>query len=295
MISLAERWLWHSACKIAKDTFAELIAAITSTKERLEQRYRVIRRCVDGLEISLNARSAPHWDTMSEGWRMRAEVAVRRLNGRTAPTLLIKPILHHDAEDVSKSTLARLLEDATSIVMSVKLAEEDSIASGAEACFMIPESGSPQRIDVADDAVVAAPLVPPSASLAINAVPEGQPTKEIGTGSELLGTKSDDRDYYAIAEAAINSVRPPLLECGGSQRMLLLIGNEADRNRWEPVVRDAHSGSLTTILVTGMTPTLVCEAQKIKLSDVRSRVVSMIGGREDVLGRLHSRCDIDWS
>lgn len=295
MISLAERWLWRSACKIAKDTYAELVAAITSTKERLEQRHRVIRSCVDGLAISLNARNAPHWDMMGEGWQMRAEVAVRRLNGRTAPTMLIGPILHHDADDVSKGIMAQLLEDATSIVVSVKLAEGDAFASGAQDFSASTESGVPKWHEATGNAVDATSFVPPPASLTSGSVSEGQPTSETSTDSELLRAKGDDQDYHALAQAAINSVRPPLLECGGSQRMLLLIGNEADRNRWEPVVRDAHSGSLTTILVTGMTPTLVCEAQKIKLSDVRSRVISMIGGREDVLGRLHSRCDIAWS
>jgi len=113
--------------------------------------------------------------------------------------------------------------------------------------------------------------------------------------SELLGNDTDSRNHREMAEKAIKSAWPQLLECGGSQRMLLLVGTEADRERWDPIVREIHSGSLTTILVAGMTPTLVCEAQKIKLNDVRSRVISILGGREDVLGRLHSRCDVAWS
>jgi hypothetical protein len=48
-------------------------------------------------------------------------------------------------------------------------------------------------------------------------------------------------------------------------------------------------------LVKATATTLICEAQKIKLNDVRSRILAGIGGREDVLTKLHSRCDITWS
>jgi hypothetical protein len=119
--------------------------------------------------------------------------------------------------------------------------------------------------------------------------------KDTPSEGDSVDGQGEKRDYRAMAVAAIKSVRPQLLDCGGSQRMLLLVGNEADRERWEAAVSDAHGGSLTTILVPGMIPTLVCEAQKIKLADVRSRVISALGGREDVLGRLHSRCDVAWS
>jgi hypothetical protein len=294
MVALSERWLWRSACQIAGHTYSELIVAITATKDRLEQRYGALRRCVDGLTSALDTQCAPQWEAMSENWQLRAEAALRRLNGRSATSMLIAPILQRDY-DASNGTLVQLLEDATLIAKSMKLAEQDAIASGAEICSIISESGIPQWREVTSNDTTAAPATNPTNAFSNNAIADSQPAKDANAADVLSGNKGDSLDYCEIAEAAIKSVRPQLLDCGGSQRMLLLIGNEADRKRWEPVVRQAHSGSLTTILVAGMAPTLVCEAQKIKLSDVRSRMISTLGGREDVLGRLHSRCDVVWS
>jgi hypothetical protein len=300
MVLLSERWLWRSACQLAGNTYAEVMVAITATNDRLKQRYAAIRRCVDGLAISLNTQDSPPWDAMSENWQLRGEAAVRRLNGRVAPTMLIAAILQKDPGEASKGILVPLLADATSIVKSMRLAGDDAIARGAEACSTISDSGVPHWREVNGYDSDPSSSHSHNTSVASDIV-SGDPPMNVMMGvSESLGTESPGHETDAfndreMAEAAIKSVRPQLLECGGSQRMLLLVGNEVDRKRWEPIVRELHSGSLTTILVGGMTPTLVCEAQKIKLDDVRSRVISTLGGREDVLGRLHSRCDVAWS
>ncbi len=295
MVSLSERWLWRSACQLAGNTCAEVMVAITATKDRLKQRYAAIRRCVDGLATSLITQDSPTWDAMSENWQLRGEAALRRLNGRTAPTMLIAPILQKDAADPSKGILASLLADATSIVKAMKLAGEDAIARGGEVYSTISESGAAHWREVNGRDLDSRCTMSHNSSPASDSESDDQPMQDTPDNSELLGNDTDSRNHREMAEKAIKSAWPQLLECGGSQRMLLLVGTEADRERWDPIVREIHSGSLTTILVAGMTPTLVCEAQKIKLNDVRSRVISILGGREDVLGRLHSRCDVAWS
>ncbi|HBJ35409.1 MAG TPA: protein kinase [Planctomycetaceae bacterium] len=294
MIALSERWLWRSACQIAGHTYAELMVAITATKARLEQRQTAIRRCVDGLTTSLNAQNAPRWEAMSESWQLRAEAALRRLNGRTAPSMLLAPLLQRE-DEAAHGVLSQLLEDATSIVKLMKLAEEDAIASGAGACVTASEAGIPQWREASGNEATTVASVTNSDASTHDTLAENQPMKDSSSAGDLPGNKGNGIDYRQVALEAVKAVRPQLLDCGGSQRMLLLIGNEAECKRWEPVVREAHTGSLTTILVAGIAPTLVCEAQKIKLSDVRSRVISTLGGREDVLGRLHSRCDVVWS
>lgn len=294
MVALSERWLWRSACQIAGHTYAELLVAVAATKARLEQRHTAIRRCVDGLTIALTNQNAPQWGVMGANWQLRADAALRRLNGRTAPSMLIAPILQRD-DDVPNGILVQLLEDATLIATSMKLAEEDAIASGAEISSTISESGIPQWREVTGSDPIASSAITNGSALCNDTLVDSQSMKDTSAAGDQAGNKSERLDYRAMVEAAIQSVRPQLLDCGGSQRMLLLIGNETDRKRWDPVMRDVYTGPLTTILVAGMAPTLVCEAQKIKLSDVRSRVISTLGGREDVLGRLHSRCDITWS
>jgi len=280
MVSLSERWLWRSACQVAGHTYAELMVGLMATKERLEKRLATLRRGVDALTMSLNAQNAPQWEAMSIHWQKRAEAVVRRLNGRVAPTMLISPILQRDDEEASKGILVQLLEDAVSIVKAMKLSEQDGIAQW-------------QNLDSTESANLETLSV--CGTFSGDRVDTDESINDKPSEGDSGAGQSVTRDYRAMAVAAIKSVRPQLLDCGGSQRMLLLVGNDADRQRWEAAVCDAHVGSLTTILVPGMIPTLVCEAQKIKLTDVRSRVISALGGREDVLGRLHSRCDVVWS
>ncbi len=100
-------------------------------------------------------------------------------------------------------------------------------------------------------------------------------------------------DPVQIAEA-LDSVKPKLLQCGGYQRMLLIAGSEAEREVLEPRFREMHRGPITTAVVPGSAPMLVCEAQQIDLTDIYSRIITIGGGDEDVMARLASRNDIDW-
>lgn len=110
----------------------------------------------------------------------------------------------------------------------------------------------------------------------------------------IESVRREPSDYRALAATALAAVRPKLLECGGSQRLLLLVGSEDDRRLWATALADCHDGALTTVVVPGVPATLVCEAQGTKLADLKARVVAAVGGRDDVLARLHSRCDVSW-
>src|SRR6056297_1368368 len=96
-------------------------------------------------------------------------------------------------------------------------------------------------------------------------------------------------------ESALRAVRPSLLDCGGRQRLLLLVGNEAERRQLEQKTRDAHGGALTVVLIPGITPMLIHEAQQIRLDDVIGRLNMVAGGDRSVSSRLHCRADIDWA
>jgi hypothetical protein len=246
---------------------------------------------VDSLTTSLHLQQAPSWESMSSHWQAKADTAVRRLNGRTAPAMLIAPILKREPDDPATGILAQLLEDATSIVFSLKLSDEVAIARGGDACAATLDYNTQQYNDPASDDALARTTMSRTSAMDNDTVAD-RSTEITNSPSEIT---SDAAEYKKMVDAAIQTVHPQLLDCGGSQRMLLLVGNESQRNRWDPIVRQAHSGALTTIVVPGVTPTLVCEAQKIKLADVRARVVSVLGGRDDVLGRLHTRCDVTWS
>lgn len=283
MVFLSERWLWRSACQIAGQTYAELMVALATTKNRLQQRYLIIHRVLEGLKASLVTRNSPTWDEMDASWQLRAESAVRRLNGRNVAVALITPILKRDVDDKAKDILNQLLQDAISIATELQLADEPVAEGDAET------NPISNQLDF-----VAYREVLESRNTALQSL-SSLPMHSNQAAGDWFSSQGVNRGYKEAVETAIKAVHPPLLSCGGSQRMLLLVGDAKERERWEPIVRQVHGGSLTTIEIPGVAPKLVCEAQKIKLNDVRARVIATIGGRDDVLGRLHTRCDIAWS
>ncbi len=113
------------------------------------------------------------------------------------------------------------------------------------------------------------------------------------SGMSTLNEQLRWDDPAQIAEA-LDSVKPKLLQCGGYQRMLLIVGSEAERLGLEPRFREIHRGPLTTAVVPGSVPMLICEAQQIDLTDLCNRIITLGGGDEDVMARLASRNDIDW-
>lgn len=96
-------------------------------------------------------------------------------------------------------------------------------------------------------------------------------------------------------DQAVRAVRPALLVCGGQQRLLLLVGNEAERAALQSAVADAHGGTLSVAVVPGVSPMLVHEAQRIPLADLLSRLASILGGDQQISARLQTRSDIRWN
>jgi len=96
-------------------------------------------------------------------------------------------------------------------------------------------------------------------------------------------------------EAALKVAVPGLLQCGGRQRLLLLVGSDSEKERLEAKVAAAHQGSLTTVVIPGMTPVLIHEAQQIPVDEVLRRYETLTGGNTQVSKRLHARTDIHWN
>ncbi len=95
-------------------------------------------------------------------------------------------------------------------------------------------------------------------------------------------------------DQAVVAVKPALLEFGGQQRLILIVGTEQEREQFEPAVREVHDGSVTVVLIPGATPKLIHEARRIGLANVLSRMKMLNGDNARVTGRLSSRVDITW-
>ncbi len=300
LLAYRKHRLWNTACESAAGVYTQWLAAIQAMQDRANERIGMVERLAESLSASLAAHSAPSWDQMDEGWQRRADTAVHQLWHQLAPNLLIAPLTSQSAEPSPAIPLADLLEEAAGLARALQLADADAIAAGGEVERLPPAAVpitpslpvNPRSLLFTDEPDE---LSEEEAVIGLVAACEvGAPPPEVPS-APIQAIRRDDHDYQTLAATALEAVRPRLLECGGSQRLLLLVGSADERQLWDPVIREKHSGSLTTIVLPGVPATLVCEAQKIKLGDLKSRVVASLGGREDVLARLHSRCDIKWS
>ncbi|MEL7267040.1 MAG: tubulin-like doman-containing protein, partial [Planctomycetota bacterium] len=88
---------------------------------------------------------------------------------------------------------------------------------------------------------------------------------------------------------AIACIRPSLLQFGGWQRLLLLVSCESEMNSMRPAVEKAHDGIVSTIILQGVSPTLIFEAQQIQLNEILERWGAYLGGQASAATRLHAR------
>ena len=96
-------------------------------------------------------------------------------------------------------------------------------------------------------------------------------------------------------EAALQAVRPPLLHCGGKQRVYLICRDQAELAQMESQLPKDCQFSITKVVDRSAAPMLVHEAQQIKLSNVIEWLDTLTGDDGRISARLATRTDVDWS
>ncbi|QDV41279.1 Tubulin-like protein [Stieleria neptunia] len=97
------------------------------------------------------------------------------------------------------------------------------------------------------------------------------------------------------AESAFEAVRPPLLECGGKQRIYLICRDASEQTTLQSQIPGSKDVSLTSFQARASMPMLVHEARDIKLDNVLSWLDALTGDDGRISDRLATRCDLDWS
>jgi len=100
--------------------------------------------------------------------------------------------------------------------------------------------------------------------------------------------------FESVAEA-LRAARPILLVCGGRQRLVLLVGSDSEKEKLAAEVAENYGQAISVVVIPGISPTLIHEAQGVPLTDILSRLQISLGGESRVLGRLHARSDIRWN
>lgn len=315
LVVLAELWLWRSVCQAAGSACSEVLVGLMITREKIAAHAAQLADAAASLERSILARIDDVWANDDLDLQNGIARVADRLHRRFVADCLISPI----RDKVTLTSAADLVEsiriEAISIAKDVLAGGPNVNQPPAETAPGVecrPDSSEPFEISEQVDNPVQVDGQPVATdgdtesaddtrTLATGGqwpeVPSGESAERIAPAD---GPQSDtaveaiDRKEERLA-MAIAAARPLLLDCGGSQRMLLLVGHESERAEWEPMLQANLTGPLTTVVIPGMMSTLICEAQGIKLNDARSRIITSADGREDILARLHSRCDIAWS
>ena len=110
------------------------------------------------------------------------------------------------------------------------------------------------------------------------------------------------RDWESIkpmpvlsAASALDAVRPPLLDCGGKQRLYLVCRDKLEKEELLAQLSDSKDLAITTVLAPTTMPLLIHEAQAIELKGVLSWLDALTGDDGKISARLATRCDIDWA
>ena len=212
------------------------------------------------------------WDLMPEKLRSQFSPTVARLHETTVNQFLIRTLIDH-ASTIDPSAMVNHLHDMAVQLVESKMDENRALA---------PQNHRPDEFaDGTGTIAFATDSSRESEQLSQTAVPRHVHT--LRRGAETL-----------TVDEAIVAAKPALLEFGGQQRLILVVGTDREREQFEPQVRDAHDGSLTVAVIPGAEPKLIHEARRIQLASVLSRLKMLNGENAQVTGRLSSRTDITW-
>lgn len=228
------------------------------------------------------------WQEMPQEIQSRLQAVLDHVHAETAQTWLTKPIHSPNApweiEEMAPDLVAKCLPIVERIVDQHRDEESptgiDSTTNGEKESTQLPR----------EFAVATAIYQPP---------PGSTQTGKTGlmkthTLAAIAGRSNRWKQQTTI-ESALGVARPRLLQCGGRQRLLLLVSSQTERERLEPKITAAHEGSLTTVVIRGITPMLVHEAQQVPVDEVLSRFELFAGGNMQVSKRLHARTDVNWN
>ncbi|MEO1525377.1 MAG: tubulin-like doman-containing protein [Planctomycetota bacterium] len=123
-------------------------------------------------------------------------------------------------------------------------------------------------------------------------------TVRLGSGemSQTQSWSSNKKTTPPITvEAALQAVRPPLLSCGGKQRVYLICRDQAELAQMESQLPKDYEFTITKVVDRTAAPMLVHEAQQIELKNVIEWLDTLTGDDGRISARLSTRTDVEWS
>ncbi len=239
-------------------------AELSRLRSRFEDLATLLAQAIQKLNQDENLKVNP-WDHMPAEIASRFEATLGHLHNQVAAQWLMRYILQSDSE----MNTSELVSQVSVVALKLVKTTLESAAPTADA-----------DVDTRE---------------ATNQFASQSPS---GNSRQVeISTTIDSKKVKPLSsiEMSLAKARPAMLACGGRQRLILIVGSDAERLKLEQEVRRVHTGALTVAVLPGTTPMLIHEAQQIKMDDVINRITMMAAGSHQVTQRLHSRSDIDWS
>ncbi|MCC9642339.1 protein kinase [Rhodopirellula sp. JC740] len=260
-------------------TFQQRIGSLHEVLTRIAVGIAKAIRCVPGDDQD----SENPWTEMPQEIQMRFNPLLDQLHSQTAPKwllgLLRDPNSEWDESSMPVELVAKCLPMVESIIdnqRAMELETSDSTTSTGKSQTTDP-NGSPATSSLTR-------LTGESSKASVSETQMFEQTSHI----------QREAPEQTSIESALQVAAPSLLQCGGRQRLLLLVGSQTEQERLESKVRAAHSGTLTTVVIPGITPILIHEAQQIPVDNLLEQLNLVSGGNTQISKRLHARSDLDW-
>jgi eukaryotic-like serine/threonine-protein kinase len=220
------------------------------------------------------------WAQMPLRIANRKDSIVNQLHQATVNTHLVRPLNDVDSNMDSGSLIEHLSEVALPYVVSLLQQNADAFEMSGSSLDTKSGVSNPNEYN-ATQTLGATMLTPARAA--------------IDATQQLPNEKIENADVSALSvQDAVALVRPSLIEFGGSQRLILVVGSAAQRSQFETKIRELHAGTLSVAVIEGVEPTLIYEAQQISLDAILARLEVLNGDTATITGRLASRIDITW-
>ena len=219
------------------------------------------------------------WQMMDEGTRDRLPRVLDQLHRRTVVECLFAVIENPDA--VETETLISELSTNAAVAIRDTLEENDDALNAAKATLAqlkLSATADTVRSPLADSATVN----------------YATPAYDTSQASQTCSWENPSPPPITV-EAALQAVRPPLLNCGGKQRVYLICRDQAELAQMESQLPKDCEFTITKVVDRSAAPMLVHEAQQIELKNVLQWLESLTGDDGRISARLASRTDVDWS
>ncbi|SMP74302.1 hypothetical protein SAMN06265222_117101 [Neorhodopirellula lusitana] len=290
------------------NAIAEQIACQTFTKikKQLDELHTQLTETAIGIARAIRSVPGDNRDTENPWQEMPQEIQLRftavldHLHSQTAVKWLVAPLRHPEAEwdvtSMSTDLVARCLPIVEDIIDQHRELEQASTLTTTTDTSNSTSDEERNPATVVTPTAIYRTATEPSGKTNPIAPQTGGQTGVLMTQTIATSGVANQRwTEQTTIESALEVATPGLLKCGGRQRLLLLVGNESERERLEPKVTSAHGGSLTTVVIAGITPILIHEGQQIPVDDVLGRFAVLAGGDTQVSKRLHARTDVAWN